>query len=192
LSDPSYGSYEICPVCFWEDDLVQNEDPSYAGGANQVSLNEARRNYIEFGAAEARCRAHVRQPKADEVPLPYTLGGSDSELRGSKERGVKIVLLGLVRSMKSKHIGVLQGCDAIASVSWPVNSEGTLEECLRLFVGVASEIDDMPTRATRQFWSTEALAKKDTQMAEYEARIQAAVMEACDRLETALLRDLQG
>lgn len=67
-----------------------------------------------------------------------------------------------------------------------------MEECLRLFVGVASEIGDMPTRATRRFWSTEALAKKDTQMAEYEARIQAAVTEACDRLETALVRDLQG
>jgi hypothetical protein len=37
LSDPSYGSYEICPVCFWEDDPVQNEDPSNAGGANQIS-----------------------------------------------------------------------------------------------------------------------------------------------------------
>ena len=26
------GSYDICPVCFWEDDLVQNQDPSYEVG----------------------------------------------------------------------------------------------------------------------------------------------------------------
>ena len=36
------GSYEICPVCNWEDDSVQEEDPSYGGGANVMSLNEAR------------------------------------------------------------------------------------------------------------------------------------------------------
>jgi hypothetical protein len=29
------GSYEICPVCFWDDDLVQLRWPTYAGGANK-------------------------------------------------------------------------------------------------------------------------------------------------------------
>ncbi len=28
-----YGSFDICAVCFWEDDNVQNEDPDYMGGA---------------------------------------------------------------------------------------------------------------------------------------------------------------
>ncbi|MBW3572176.1 MAG: hypothetical protein KY467_13835 [Gemmatimonadetes bacterium] len=36
------GSYELCPVCNWEDDGVQYEDPDYRGGANAESLNEAR------------------------------------------------------------------------------------------------------------------------------------------------------
>lgn len=36
------GSYEICPVCNWEDDPVQEEDPIFGGGANTMSLNEAR------------------------------------------------------------------------------------------------------------------------------------------------------
>ena len=36
------GNYEICRVCGWEDDPVQREDPNYAGGANSLSLNEAR------------------------------------------------------------------------------------------------------------------------------------------------------
>ena len=34
------GSYEICPVCSWEDDKVQAENPDYKGGANKMSLNE--------------------------------------------------------------------------------------------------------------------------------------------------------
>lgn len=41
------GSHEICPVCNWEDDSVQEEDPSYGGGANVMSLNEARKAYAE-------------------------------------------------------------------------------------------------------------------------------------------------
>ncbi len=40
------GSYEICPVCGWEDDPVQEDDPAYSGGANLMSLNEAKTAYI--------------------------------------------------------------------------------------------------------------------------------------------------
>ena len=39
------GSFEICPVCGWEDDNLQGDDHNYAGGANDLSVNEAR---IEF------------------------------------------------------------------------------------------------------------------------------------------------
>jgi hypothetical protein len=38
------GSYELCPVCYWEDDQIQFRDPDYVGGANAESLNEARAN----------------------------------------------------------------------------------------------------------------------------------------------------
>lgn len=34
------GSYELCPVCNWENDGVQYEDPNYRGGANGRSLVE--------------------------------------------------------------------------------------------------------------------------------------------------------
>ncbi|MGS0646847.1 CPCC family cysteine-rich protein [Komagataeibacter melomenusus] len=37
-----YGEYEICRVCNWEDDPVQSADPDYSGGANKLSLNQAR------------------------------------------------------------------------------------------------------------------------------------------------------
>jgi hypothetical protein len=41
------GSYEICEICEWEDDPVQSDDPSYAGGANKISLDEARRAWAK-------------------------------------------------------------------------------------------------------------------------------------------------
>ena len=38
----SPGNYEICDVCGWEDDPAQTQDPAFAGGANELSLQEAR------------------------------------------------------------------------------------------------------------------------------------------------------
>ena len=39
--------YEVCPVCGWEDDGLQRDNPDYAGGANRMSLNEAKVAYRE-------------------------------------------------------------------------------------------------------------------------------------------------
>lgn len=71
LTEEPTGSYEICPVCFWEDDPVQNNDPDYPGGANDVSLNEARRNFAAYGASEWRLREYVRPPRDDEQPVNH-------------------------------------------------------------------------------------------------------------------------
>jgi hypothetical protein len=39
--------YDICTVCGWEDDPIQNDDPDYMGGANYVSLNIAKKTFAE-------------------------------------------------------------------------------------------------------------------------------------------------
>jgi hypothetical protein len=64
------GGFEICPVCFWEDDGQDNEDADRSrGGPNPVSLREARVNFLRFGASvEADCES-VRRPTAEEVHL---------------------------------------------------------------------------------------------------------------------------
>lgn len=41
------GAYEICPVCGWEDDPVQRREPYFEGGANSMSLDQAREAYAE-------------------------------------------------------------------------------------------------------------------------------------------------
>lgn len=62
------GTFEICPVCDWEDDNVQFEDPDYAGGANKVSLNQARRNFASLGAKSKEAVKFVRKPLPEEIP----------------------------------------------------------------------------------------------------------------------------
>ncbi|MGY2134888.1 CPCC family cysteine-rich protein [Hymenobacter sp. HD11105] len=66
--EPPTGHYDICPVCFWEDDPIQGDDPAYEGGANHVSLHQARLNYRDLGACEPRLQHLVRRPTADELP----------------------------------------------------------------------------------------------------------------------------
>lgn len=37
--------YDICDICGWQDDDIQNDKPDYKGGANKMSLNEAKAAY---------------------------------------------------------------------------------------------------------------------------------------------------
>ncbi|WP_091358719.1 CPCC family cysteine-rich protein [Amphritea atlantica] len=60
------GSFYVCPVCYWEDDNVQYDDPNFSGGANKESLNQARSNYKEFGAINKEMLQYVRPPAEEE------------------------------------------------------------------------------------------------------------------------------
>jgi hypothetical protein len=62
------GTFEICPVCYWEDDNVQNADPDYEGGANGISLNQARMNFSKYGAVQEKFMRNVRKPLSEEIP----------------------------------------------------------------------------------------------------------------------------
>lgn len=41
------GLYYICSICGWENDEIQRDKPDYKGGANQMSLNEAKKAFKE-------------------------------------------------------------------------------------------------------------------------------------------------
>ncbi|HEY7280281.1 MAG TPA: CPCC family cysteine-rich protein [Actinomycetota bacterium] len=52
LTSSSPGSYDICPVCGWEDDLSQLRFANSPGGANRLSLRDAQRNFAEHGFSD--------------------------------------------------------------------------------------------------------------------------------------------
>jgi hypothetical protein len=57
---PILGNWDVCPVCGWASDPVQEAVPDEPVGANDVSLNQARENFVRtgFSSPKARGRAH--------------------------------------------------------------------------------------------------------------------------------------
>jgi hypothetical protein len=47
---PERGNYLICPVCFWEDDGVDIDEPGAYSGPNHMTLQKGRENFRRFGA----------------------------------------------------------------------------------------------------------------------------------------------
>jgi hypothetical protein len=62
------GGYEICPVCWWEDDGQDDHDADdVRGGPNgALSLTEARKNFASYGASDSRFVSKVREAANDE------------------------------------------------------------------------------------------------------------------------------
>lgn len=49
------ADYEICPICFWEQDAFGISEPDEASGPNHgLSLREGRKNFVELGASSAQ------------------------------------------------------------------------------------------------------------------------------------------
>ncbi len=58
----------LCPICWWEDDGQEDAD---AGEVRltvngHLSLNEARKYYVQCGAAHPRFLPYVRRPRMSE------------------------------------------------------------------------------------------------------------------------------
>lgn len=166
LTGPQPGSYEVCSVCFWEDDPVQNADPLYEGGANGISLRRARRNWIAIGACEPRFVSSVRPILPPDIPPVPTIGGLDGDLGLVRQWAAAGYTLAVVRGMLAGSIGIAEGSLHLASaildrkIDWAAR--------LTLFQGIASKTDDMPFGAVRELWNAEALAAKDRELAAFE------------------------
>lgn len=76
LSPGPPGSYEVCPVCFWLDDLVGFHYPDSESDYNYVSLRTARENFRACGACTPDAVDRTRSPAGDERDpnYPYDRG----------------------------------------------------------------------------------------------------------------------
>ncbi len=63
--------YELCPVCFWEDDGQDDHDANEVRGgpSGPFSLTQARANFVAFGASHRTFLRRVR-PAAPHERAP--------------------------------------------------------------------------------------------------------------------------
>lgn len=66
LSEKS-GDYDICEICFWEDDAQQLANPNLEGCANKLSLRQAQQNFINYGYSDKSIAKHVRKPNSKDI-----------------------------------------------------------------------------------------------------------------------------
>ena len=62
--------HNICPICFWQHDIYQAENPEACEGPNRVPLKEALLNFVEFGASSRNYVKYVRKPTKDDKRKP--------------------------------------------------------------------------------------------------------------------------
>lgn len=65
------GTFELCPVCWWQDDGQDDTDADVVrGGANGLlSLTAARANFRAYGASDPRFVPHVRPALPTELTV---------------------------------------------------------------------------------------------------------------------------
>jgi hypothetical protein len=63
------GSFQLCPICGWEDDALQLQYPEEAG-TNPVSLHQAQQNYVRTGSIAPERQGSVRPVHSDDRREP--------------------------------------------------------------------------------------------------------------------------
>lgn len=74
--------WEICPICFWEDDVLVQGDEDRSSGANHMTVVEAQANYSRISAISPEYLDKVRPPRENEQRDPdwKPLGGVAREI----------------------------------------------------------------------------------------------------------------
>lgn len=64
--------FGTCEICHWEDDPIQSIDPDCDFGTNEdITLREAQKNFLEFGAIRKDFIESVRSPSESDVKDEY-------------------------------------------------------------------------------------------------------------------------
>ncbi|HEX7837270.1 MAG TPA: CPCC family cysteine-rich protein [Kofleriaceae bacterium] len=61
------GRRHVCPVCYWEDDGSDNDCLDAESGWNNMTLRQARVNFLRMGVCDASGARYVRRATAEEV-----------------------------------------------------------------------------------------------------------------------------
>lgn len=58
--------FEVCEICSWQDDEFFGDSPDCENNVNRISLLQAQKNFIEFGACNKESIKYVRKPDEND------------------------------------------------------------------------------------------------------------------------------
>lgn len=110
---PARAAFDICPVCFWEDDgTTAPEVPSPVN--RMLCLMEAANHYAAWGAVDPEFVHHTRPPTAEEAPPGASRTGDRPYDRWPSVEVAPGVRFGWVGPSSSYGVGERDGFLALA------------------------------------------------------------------------------
>lgn len=79
LTLESRCEYEVCEICYWEDDLLFEGSDDWSPANGDLRISEAQANFLQFGACHSNVARFTRPPSIQDVrvegwkPLPRAL-----------------------------------------------------------------------------------------------------------------------
>lgn len=90
-------------------------------------------------------------------------------------------MVAVAEAMLRGEVGVLEGAQRMVAFGWGAGLDANDPDLLTL-VGIQSQEDHLPIGSVRQYWSPEALARMDEEIAEAETVHRSAALEACESI----------
>ena len=90
----------------------------------------------------------------------------------------------LAQTVVAGEIGLLEGARELAAIGTRLVHDVSLDPDFSVLVAVASETDDLPIGQVRALWDRSAVAERDREIADYEARVREVVLAACRSIRT--------
>ena len=87
----------------------------------------------------------------------------------------------IAQDMLNGRVAIINGSRQLAALLHHIDVD-EFDEDFMPFVGIDSETDNLPTGETRKHWATDALEKKDAEIAAAEAHWRDYALSACTRL----------
>jgi hypothetical protein len=53
------SEYDICPICFWEDNGIDLDELDSHSGPNHMTLREGRQNFTRLGVCDIKMKKYV-------------------------------------------------------------------------------------------------------------------------------------
>ena len=130
--------FDICPVCFWEDDCFIDDENEYSS-ANVMTLAEARENWQRDGSCSSHDASFCRKPFPSELPWIYE---HEVEVTGDDDRDAMVdVMRDLYFISSEVHSHEKEYYEAANSV---------YNECLSASEGDMEPSDDLPTETDKE------------------------------------------